>query len=351
MLKNNRLLQVLTGNKVDVTPVWMMRQAGRYLPEYRNIRAKAGSFMRLCQTPELACEVTLQPITRYPQLDAAILFSDILTVADALGLGLEFVEGEGPKLRKPIRTTQDIANLPKLNSERDLSYVMQTIGMVKNELNNRCPLIGFAGSPWTLATYMCEGASSRDFSKIKTMLYQEPSSLHQLLQHITDATINYLQAQINSGVDVIQIFDSWGGVLEYFAYQEFSLFYIKQIISSLNKQVPVILFSKGAALNLSNMVQSGADAISLDWTCSLSYAKNLAGNKVVLQGNMDPVVLKTNAQTIKQEVAKILQDFGNWQNSKGHIFNLGHGITPDVDPDNVALFFDAVHELSAKYHL
>jgi len=347
MNKNNRLLQVLNRKRVDVTPVWMMRQAGRYLPEYRNIRAKAGSFMKLCQTPDLACEVTLQPIKRYPQLDAAILFSDILTVADALGLGLEFVEGEGPILLNPIRSECDIAKLPKLNSECDLSYVMNTIKMVKKELQNKVPLIGFAGSPWTLATYMCEGSSSRDFANIKTMLYNEPANLHQLLNHITDATINYLQAQIDSGVQVIQLFDSWGGVLEYGAYQEFSLAYMQKIIQKLNNQVPIILFSKGAGLNLPAMANSGAQAISLDWTCSLGYAQKIVGDKVVLQGNMDPVILKAKPCVIKQEVKRILQDFGY---NEGHIFNLGHGITPDINPDNVAVFFDAVHEFSAKYH-
>jgi len=348
ILKNNRLLRALNQQDVDVTPVWMMRQAGRYLPEYRATRAKAGDFMRLCQTPELACEVTLQPLQRFKQLDAAILFSDILTIPDALGLGLYFSEGEGPKLRKVMRTEGDVINLPLLNSERDLSYVMQAVRLIKRELNGSVPLIGFAGSPWTLATYMCEGGSSRDFAHTKTMLYNEPAVLHRLLQHLTIAVIDYLQAQIAAGVQVIQIFDSWGGVLSANAYQEFSLNYMGQIMQALQASgVPVILFSKGAALNLVQMARTGAHALGLDWTCNLSYARQIVGSQIALQGNMDPAVLRAKPKAIRAEVGRILADFGA---NNGHIFNLGHGITPDIAPDNVAAFFDAVHELSVQYH-
>jgi len=348
MIKNDRLIRALKRQSVDVTPVWMMRQAGRYLPEYREVRAKAGNFMNLCKTPELACEVTLQPLRRYPQLDAVILFSDILTIPDALGLGLYFNEGEGPRFRKPIQSESDIANLPKLNSERDLSYVMQAVRLILGELNGEVPLIGFAGSPWTLATYMCEGGSSRDFAKTKTMLYDDPLSLHQLLEHLTDSVIDYLRAQIVAGIQVIQIFDSWGGVLSHAAYQEFSLKYLVKIVKELKAtEVPIILFSKGSALNLTQMADSGACALGLDWTCSLDYARKLVGDKVALQGNMDPAVLRASSNAIYGEVARILRDFGG---GSGHVFNLGHGITPDIDPNKVAVFFDVVHEISAQYH-
>jgi len=350
MQKNDRLLRALKRQEVDVTPVWMMRQAGRYLPEYRATRQEAGSFIQLCKTPKLACEVTLQPLQRFTQLDAVILFSDILTIPDALGLGLYFIEGEGPKFQKVIHNADDINSLPKINAQKDLSYVMQTIELVKNELNGVVPLIGFAGSPWTIATYMCEGGASRDFPTIKTMLYEQPKTLHALLEHLTICVTDYLAAQINSGVNVIQIFDSWGGSLSYAAYQEFSLAYMQRIIRQLDPKVPIILFSKGAVANVTNMAKSGAAALGLDWTCSLKEVRDLVGDKVALQGNMDPAVLRAHPEAIKQEVARILQDFGNVSDGFGHIFNLGHGITPDINPANVDAFFNAVHSLSAQYH-
>ncbi len=347
-LKNDRFLKALMRQPVDRTPVWMMRQAGRYLPEYRATRAQAGDFMSLCKNTELACEVTLQPLERY-KLDAAILFSDILTIPDAMGLGLYFEEGEGPKFRKPVRTEADIDQLQVINTASDLSYVTDAVSMIRRELQGRVPLIGFSGSPWTLATYMIEGQSSRDFARAKTMLYTQPELMHQLLDKLALSVIDYLNAQIVAGAQVVQIFDTWGGALSHAAYQEFSLAYMEKIVTGLIKQadgrdVPVILFTKGGGHWLEAMVDTGCHALGLDWTVDIGSAKARVGDRVALQGNMDPAVLRADPATIEREVKSILSSFGG---GAGHIFNLGHGITPDIDPEHAKAFIEAVHKFSA----
>jgi uroporphyrinogen decarboxylase len=351
-LKNDRFLRALLRQPVDVTPVWMMRQAGRYLPEYRATREKAGDFMGLCTNPELACEVTLQPLERYP-LDAAILFSDILTIPDAMGLGLYFETGEGPRFRKPVRTQADIQALSVIDPAQDLPYVIDAVKTIRRELNGRVPLIGFSGSPWTLATYMIEGGSSRDFRRAKEMLYNQPELLHQLLDTLARSVIVYLNAQIEAGAQAVQIFDTWGGALSHNAYHEFSLRYMQQIVTGLirereGRQVPVILFTKGGGQWLESMVTTGADALGLDWTTDIGQARARVGHQVALQGNMDPGILYASPERIRQEVGTILASFGQ---GNGHVFNLGHGITPEVDPAHAGAFIRAVHELSAPYHL
>jgi len=348
-LKNDRFLKALMRQPVDRTPVWMMRQAGRYLPEYRATRAQAGDFMSLCKNTELACEVTLQPLERY-ELDAAILFSDILTIPDAMGLGLYFEEGEGPKFRKPVRTEADIDQLQVINTASDLSYVTDAVSMIRRELQGRVPLIGFSGSPWTLATYMIEGQSSRDFARAKTMLYTQPELMHQLLDKLALSVIDYLNAQIVAGAQVVQIFDTWGGALSHAAYQEFSLAYMEKIVAGLIKQadgrdVPVILFTKGGGHWLEAMADTGCHGLGLDWTVDIGSAKARVGDRVALQGNMDPAVLRADPATIEREVQSILSSFGG---GAGHIFNLGHGITPDIDPEHARAFIEAVHKFSAN---
>jgi uroporphyrinogen decarboxylase len=350
-LKNDRFLRALLKQPVDVTPVWMMRQAGRYLPEYRASRAKAGDFMSLCMNPAFACEVTLQPLERYP-LDAAILFSDILTVPDAMGLGLYFETGEGPRFRKTVTTLADIEALPIPDPQKDLGYVMDAVSTIRRELNGRVPLIGFAGSPWTLATYMVEGGSSKDFRKSKAMLYDNPQAMHLLLDKLAQSVTAYLNGQILAGAQAVQIFDSWGGSLSAAAYQEFSLAYMRKIVNGLirehdGRKVPIILFTKGGGMWLESIADAGADALGLDWTCDIGEARRRVGSKVALQGNMDPTVLYANPNAIRQEVSNILANYGT---GTGHVFNLGHGITPEVDPANAGAFIEAVHEMSAKYH-
>tara|TARA_Y100000991_G_scaffold116387_1_gene87791 strand:- start:486 stop:1613 length:1128 start_codon:yes stop_codon:yes gene_type:complete len=345
-LKNDRFLKALAREPVDRTPVWMMRQAGRYLPEYRATREKAGSFMDLCRNAELACEVTLQPLERYP-LDAAILFSDILTIPDAMGLGLYFEPGEGPKFRKTVRTEQDIAALPVPDAERDLDYVMRAVSTIRRELNGRVPLIGFSGSPWTLATYMVEGGPSKDFRHLKGMVYGRPELAHALLDKLARAVTDYLNAQIRAGAQVVQIFDTWGGALSAEAYPEFSLGYMKRIVDGLirdheGRKVPVILFTKNGGLWLETMADSGCDALGLDWTINIGEARRRVGERVALQGNLDPAVLYAPPAAIRAEVKRILDDFGD---HPGHIFNLGHGITPQVDPEHARVFIEAVVEL------
>ena len=361
-LKNDRLLKALLRQPVDRTPVWMMRQAGRYLPEYRATRTKAGDFMGLCSNPELACEVTLQPLDRYPAIDAAILFSDILTIPDAMGLGLYFETGEGPRFKKVISSEADIAALPVVDTLKDLSYVTDAVSLIRRELQGRVPLIGFSGSPWTLATYMVEGGSSKDYAKTKQLLYAQPEVFHQLLDKLVLSIIDYLNAQIRAGAQVVQIFDSWGGVLSYRAYHEFSLEPMRRIIDGLIKEyggrtVPVILFTKGGGQWLESMAATGAHCLGLDWTTDIGQAKQRVGRQVALQGNMDPAILYTNPQCVRQEVARILAAFnGGGIESKdeeesencGHIFNLGHGVTPMATVENVAAFFQAVAELSKK---
>ena len=305
--------------------------------------------MSLCKNTELACEVTLQPLERYA-LDAAILFSDILTIPDAMGLGLYFEEGEGPKFRKPVRTEADIEKLEVINTASDLSYVTDAVSMIRRELNGRVPLIGFSGSPWTLATYMVEGQSSRDFARAKTMLYTQPELMHQLLDKLAMSVIDYLNAQIRAGAQVVQIFDTWGGALSHAAYQEFSLAYMEKIVRGLTthvdgREIPVILFTKGGGHWLEAMAATGCHCLGLDWTVDIGLARGRVGEQVALQGNMDPAVLRADPATIELEVANILKSFGN---NPGHVFNLGHGITPDIDPANVKVFIDAVHKFSAN---
>lgn len=350
-LKNDRILRALMRQPVDRTPVWMMRQAGRYLPEYRAAREKAGDFLSLCKNTELACEVTLQPLERYP-LDAAILFSDILTIPDAMGLGLYFETGEGPKFRKTVRSEADVAALPTLKAESDLDYVMNAVSTIRRELNGRVPLIGFSGSPWTLATYMVEGSSSKDFREAKRLMYSEPAVMHRLLDHLAIAVTDYLNAQIRAGAQVVQIFDTWGGVLSSWAYEAFSLAYMKKIVDGLirehdGRRVPVILFTKNGGQWLETMANTGADALGLDWTTDIGKARARVGDRVTLQGNMDPSMLYAPPARIREEVADILARFGE---GSGHIFNLGHGITPDVDPAHAGAFIEAVVELSPAYH-
>ncbi|CAA0114483.1 Uroporphyrinogen decarboxylase [BD1-7 clade bacterium] len=350
-LKNDRFLRALMKQPVDCTPVWMMRQAGRYLPEYRATRNQAGDFMSLCKNAELACEVTLQPLERYP-LDAAILFSDILTIPDALGLGLYFETGEGPKFKKTVRTEADLAGLKSIKAEDDLGYVMNAVSTIRRELNGRVPLIGFSGSPWTLATYMVEGGSSKDFRAAKSMAYNQPELMHQLLDLLADNVIDYLNAQIRAGAQAVQIFDTWGGALSAHAYQTFSLQYMHKIVDGLirehdGRKVPVILFTKNGGLWLESIAATGCDGVGLDWTVNIGDARARVGNQVALQGNMDPTMLYASPKAIREEVGRILGDYGT---GTGHVFNLGHGITPEVDPEHAGVFINAVHELSAQYH-
>nr|VFK36374.1 MAG: uroporphyrinogen decarboxylase [Candidatus Kentron sp. SD]VFK38576.1 MAG: uroporphyrinogen decarboxylase [Candidatus Kentron sp. SD] len=346
-LKNDRLLRALARQPVDVTPVWLMRQAGRYLPEYRWARARAGSFLNLCMNPHLACEVTLQPIERFA-LDAAILFSDILTIPNAMGLDLRFTEGGGPHFEYPVRNARDIDRLGAPDPEIELDYVLGAIRLVKRELGGRVPLIGFAGSPWTLATYMVEGGASTDFRHIKGLMFQEPHSIHRLLSILSRAIIDYLNAQVAAGVQAIMIFDTWGGILSTPDYRMFSLAYLRRIMVGIREtRVPVILFTKGGGAWIDEMAEAGCDAIGLDWTVEIGKARALVGDRVSLQGNLDPCILYASSDRIRQEVARTLEDFGH---GSGHVFNLGHGIHPHVDPERVGVLVDAVHELSAPYH-
>jgi uroporphyrinogen decarboxylase len=351
-LKNDRFLRALMRQPVDRTPVWMMRQAGRYLPEYRASRAKAGDFMGLCGNPEMACEVTLQPLDRYSHIDAAILFSDILTIPDAMGLGLYFETGEGPKFKKTVHTAADIEALPVVDMRKDLTYVTDAVSLIRKELNGRVPLIGFTGSPWTLATYMVEGGSSKDYARTKELMYQQPEVFQCLIDKLVESITGYLNAQIEAGAQAVQIFDSWGGALSHSAYHQYSLAPMQRIINGLIKEregrpIPAILFTKGGGQWLESMVDSGANGLGLDWTTDIAQARDRVGGKVALQGNMDPAILYTSPQRIREEVGSILQSYGH---GTGHIFNLGHGVTPQAKPENVGAFFEAVHELSEKYH-
>jgi len=350
-LQNDTFLRALLREPVDYTPVWMMRQAGRYLPEYRATRAKAGSFMDLCKNPELACEVTLQPLDRYP-LDAAILFSDILTVPDAMGLGLYFAEGEGPNFERPVRTAADVDRLPIPDPEGELKYVMDAVSTIRSALNGRVPLIGFSGSPWTLATYMVEGSGSKNFSKIKAMMFDQPALLHRLLEKVADSVTTYLNAQVARGAQATMIFDTWGGSLAPANYREFSLAYMQRVVEGLTREaegrkVPVILFTKNGGQWLGDMAKTGCDALGVDWTTDLADARRMVEDRVALQGNMDPCTLYASPERIREEVARVLASYGH---GSGHVFNLGHGITPDVDPERPAAMISAVHELSRAYH-
>jgi uroporphyrinogen decarboxylase len=350
-LKNDLLIRALLRQPVPRTPVWIMRQAGRYLPEYRELRAQAGDFMSLCTNPELACEVTLQPLRRY-SLDAAILFSDILTIPDAMGLGLYFVSGEGPKFERPVRSASEVRQLAVPDVAGKLGYVFDAVSLIRRELDGEVPLIGFAGSPWTVGTYMVEGGSSREFSNIKGMAEQEPELLDALLDTVARTTIEYLNAQVEAGVQVLMIFDTWGGALAADQYRRFSLQRMQQILEGLQRErdgqtIPVILFTKGAGERLADMAETGCDALGVDWTTDLGKARELTADKVALQGNLDPAMLRQSPQAIEQGVAEVLASYGD---GPGHVFNLGHGITPDIDPDNLGILVEAVHRLSPAYH-
>lgn len=343
-LKNDRLIKALLRQPVDKTPVWIMRQAGRYLPEYRALRAQAGSFLNLMKTPEWACEVTLQPLERF-DLDAAILFSDILTIPGAMGLGLHFAEGEGPQFEHPIRSAADVAALGVPDPLSTMPYVYETIRLIKEGLDNKVPLIGFAGSPWTLATYMVEGSGSKEFAKVKGMMYDAPAVMTQLLDILSDSVAEYLNAQIDAGVDAVMIFDTWGGILTPENYEKFSLAPMQRILDKLKKsrngqRIPNILFTKGGAQWLEKMADTGCDALGLDWTINIAEARERVGNKVALQGNMDPAVLYASPAVIQAEVERILNAFGP---HPGHVFNLGHGIHPGINPDHVKVLVDGVH--------
>ncbi len=350
-LKNDVFLRALLRQPTPYTPVWMMRQAGRYLPEYRATRAKAGDFLTLCQTPDLACEVTLQPLERYP-LDAAILFSDILTIPHAMGLGLKFETGEGPLIERPIRCATDVVSLAKPDPNQELRYVMDAVSLIRKELNGRVPLIGFAGSPWTVGTYCVEGGSSRDFARIKGMMYDDPKSLHTLLSTLTDITINYLNSQIAAGAQAIMIFDTWGNVLSPANYREFSLHYMSRIVDGLQREadgriVPRIVFTKGAGPLIAEIAKVNCDAIGVDWTTDLSEARRMVSDSKALQGNLDPCVLYASPEKIREQVAKVLASYGY---GNGHVFNLGHGIHPTINPEHAGAMIKAVHELSPAFH-
>ena len=340
-------INALLKKEVTRTPIWVMRQAGRYLPEYRATRKKAGDFLTLCKSSDLACEVTLQPLERF-DLDAAILFSDILTIPDAMGLGLHFIEGEGPKFSHPLSSLSEINQLTKPDVSKDLSYVSEAVSVIKKNLKGRVPLIGFTGSPWTLATYMVEGGSSKTFSKVKGLMYENPKHMHQLLDVLADTIIDYLNAQIEAGADSVMIFDTWGGLLNKASYENFSLMYMSKIVAGINrnyegKTIPVTLFTKGGSAWLEQIAATGCDAVGIDWTVEIGEAERRVGSKVALQGNLDPSVLYASPEVIKSEAHKILDQF---QGSTGHVFNLGHGITPDVNPESMKALVDAVHSYS-----
>jgi len=349
-LQNDRLLRALARQPVDRTPIWIMRQAGRYLPEYKATRQHAGSFMDLCRSADLACEVTLQPLERF-DLDAAILFSDILTIPDAMGLGLKFVAGEGPVFERPVRSAAEIARLPKPDMGSDLGYVMNAVSTIRKALDGRVPLIGFTGSPWTLATYMVEGSGTKDFAKVKGLVYSDPKAAHDLLGRLADAVTDYLNAQIEAGAQSLMVFDTWGGALAPHDYRDFSLQYMQRIVDGLNRErpdgsyVPVTLFTKGGGQWAHWIADTGADGIGLDWTVNLDTIREQVGDRVALQGNLDPSVLYAPDEVIEREVARILEEFGP---NPGHVFNLGHGIHQHVNPDKVKVLVDAVHRLSAS---
>jgi len=353
-LKNDRFLRALRREPVDRTPVWLMRQAGRYLPEYRATRKEAGSFLGMAKNPDIACEVTLQPLRRF-DLDAAILFSDILTIPDAMGLGLYFVEGEGPKFERTVRSAADAAKLGVPDMETELRYVMDAVRVIRRELDGKVPLIGFSGSPWTLACYMVEGGGSKDFARIKAMALNDPDTLHRLLSVNTDAVIAYLAAQRSAGAQALQVFDTWGGVLSPAMYREFSLPYLQRIAQELDRgegaeRAPLILFGKGTAAYLEDLADTGADGVGVDWLVELSEAARRTQGKVALQGNLDPATLYGSPDAIRREARRALDSYrdGNGGSREGHVFNLGHGMSPDMNPDHVAVLVDEVHTYSAR---
>jgi uroporphyrinogen decarboxylase len=350
-LKNDTFLRALLRQPTEYTPLWMMRQAGRFLPEYRATRARAGSFLGLCKNPDFATEVTMQPLDRYP-LDAAILFSDILTVPDAMGLGLYFADGEGPKFERPLRDEAAIMALQVPDIDKTLRYVTDAVSQIRKTLDGRVPLIGFSGSPFTLSCYMVEGGGSDDYARVKTLMYSEPKLMHHILEVTTQSVIAYLNAQIEAGAQAVMIFDSWGGMLSHSAYHEFSLPYIQRIVEGLIKEkdgvrIPNVVFTKGGGLWIDSIANTGCDAIGLDWTMDIGVARQKVGHKVALQGNLDPAVLFSNPVAIRSEVEKVLSSYGY---GSGHVFNLGHGISQHTNPENVSAMVAAVHELSRKYH-
>ena len=350
-LQNDLLLRALLRQPTSRTPLWIMRQAGRYLPEYRATRAEAGDFMSLCRNPDLACEVTMQPLRRYA-LDAAILFSDILTVPDAMGLGLYFIAGEGPKFKNPVQTADAIRGLRVPDVEKELGYVFDAVRTIRRELDGKVPLIGFAGSPFTCGTYMVEGGSSREFPIIKGLAKEAPEVLDELMDKVAETTTEYLNAQIEAGAQAVQIFDTWGAALEPDDFRRFSLASMQKIVDGLTREkdgrkIPVILFTKGAGPLLRDLAETGCDALGVDWTTDLAQAREYVQDKVALQGNLDPATLRESPEVIREGVARTLASYGN---GPGHVFNLGHGITPDIDPDNLGVLVDAVHELSPQYH-
>lgn len=345
-LKNDLFLRACKRKPVERTPIWIMRQAGRYLPEYRAVREKA-DFLTMCKTPELAAEVTIQPVDLIG-VDAAILFSDILVIPEAMGMHLEMNEGKGPIFHNPIRAEEDAKNLKIIEPEKDLKYVIDAVKLTKQELNNRVPLIGFAGSPWTLLTYMVEGKGSKNYSYVKSLIYNNPKLAHAILDKLADAVSAYLSAKIKAGADAVQIFDTWGGILAQKDFEEFSMRYIEKVISNLKrKEQPVIVFAKGVHFKLDKLAKTGADVLGMDWTMDLKKVRKQLKDKVALQGNLDPCVLYAEKDIIRKEVKKVLKSFGN---GSGHIFNLGHGILPDIKPENAKALVDFVKEESKKYH-
>jgi uroporphyrinogen decarboxylase len=350
-LKNDTLIRALLRQPTPYTPIWIMRQAGRYLPEYNRTRAKAGDFLSLCKNPHLATEVTLQPLDRF-ELDAAILFSDILTIPDAMGLGLYFAEGEGPKFERPLRDEREIRRLAAPDPRDKLGYVLDAVVEIRRALDGRVPLIGFSGSPFTLACYMVEGGASADFRTVKTMLYERPDLLHHILDVNARAITAYLNAQIEAGAQVVMLFDTWGGALSSAAYREFSLAYLQRIVSALTREregqtIPQIVFTKGGALWLEAIADIGCDAVGLDWTVDIGVARQRVGNRVALQGNLDPAVLFASPEVIHRNALAVLASFGK---GHGHVFNLGHGVSQFTPPEHVAALVDAVHQLSRDYH-
>ena len=345
-LRNDLFLRACRGDETERTPVWIMRQAGRYLPQYRIIREKH-DFLTMCKTPELAAQVTLQPVDIIG-VDAAIIFSDILIIPEAMGMHLEMHEGKGPMFHNPVRTKDDVSRLKKIDPWKDLKYVMDAVSLTKKELKGRVPLIGFSGSPWTLLTYMVEGKGSKNFSIVKKLIYNYPSLAHEVLNKLTEAVADYLSAQIEAGVDAVQIFDTWGGILSPGDFEEFSLQYVTKIISLIRrKNEPVIFFAKGVNYDPAKLASTGANVLGLDWTVEIGKVRNVLQGKTALQGNMDPTILYANKERIKNEVIKILKSYGS---GSGHIFNLGHGILPDVDPENAKALVDFVKEESPRFH-
>ncbi|MCC7060392.1 MAG: uroporphyrinogen decarboxylase [Burkholderiaceae bacterium] len=365
-LVNDTFLRALRREPTEYTPIWLMRQAGRYLPEYNATRARAGSFLALCKTPELACEVTLQPLARFP-LDAAILFSDILTVPDAMGLGLYFVDGEGPKFERPVRDEAAVRQLAVPDPDAELRYVSDAVRTIRAALSGRVPLIGFSGSPWTLACYMVEGGGSSDFRHVKTMLYRRPDLLARMLDVNADAVAAYLNAQVAAGAQALMIFDSWGGALADGAFQQFSLAPLRRVLAALVRErdepavdssgrvagvrkvrVPVIVFTKGGGLWLEDIADLGCDAVGVDWTMNLGQARARIGDRCVIQGNLDPMVLMAEPAQVRAESIKVLDAYGEPRGGVGHVFNLGHGISQFTPPDHVLALVEAVHDYSRR---